>query len=161
MIDKHTVFEIHRLYREGWSKTKIAAILHLNRKTIKKFLKDPDPPKHRIKRASKLDPFKEQIDQFLKINPRSPATVILQRIASLGYDGGITILKNYLHSVRGQYAKREPFIRFESLPGQQCQVDWGHFGSMTYGETKRKLYCLAIIEAHSRLLSLEFTHSQR
>lgn len=161
MIDKHTIFEIHRLYREGWSKTKIATILHLNRKTIKKFLQDPDPPKPRVKRASKLDPFKEQIDKFLEIDPSSSATVILQRIASLGYDGGITILKDYLHTVRGQHIKKTPFIRFESLPGEQCQVDWGHFGSMTYGDTKRKLYCLAVIEAHSRLLYLEFSHSQR
>jgi hypothetical protein len=40
-------------------------------------------------------------------------------------------------------------------------VDWGHFGSIAYGETKRKLYCLAILECHSRLLYLEFTHSQQ
>jgi len=99
MIDKHTIFEIHRLYREGWSKTKIADILHLNRKTIKKFLQDPDPPKPRIKRDSKLDTFKEQIDRFLEINPRSPATVILQRIASLGYPRGQS------QHIAGSYAK--------------------------------------------------------
>jgi transposase len=161
MIDKHMIFEIHRLHREGWPKTKIADSLHLNRKTIRKFLQDPDPPKLRVKRSSKLDPFKEQIDMFLKIDAGAPATVILQRIASLGYDGGISILKDYIRSVRGQHAKREPFIRFESLPGEQCQVDWGHFGSITDGEIKRKLYCLAVIETHSRLLYLEFTHSQR
>jgi transposase len=43
----------------------------------------------------------------------------------------------------------------------QCQTDWGHFGAMAYGDTHRKLSCLAVIECHSRLLYLEFTHSQR
>ena len=30
------------------------------------------------------------------------------------------------------------------------QIDWGHFDSLTYGITKRKLYCMAAIECHSR-----------
>jgi transposase len=49
----------------------------------------------------------------------------------------------------------------ESAPGEQCQIDWGHFGAMAYGATARKLYGLAVIECHSRLLSLEFPHAQR
>ena len=53
------------------------------------------------------------------------------------------------------------FIRFESAPGEDLQVDWGHFGSLTYGSTKRKLYALAVIESYSRMLYIEFTHSQR
>ena len=161
MIDRHTVFHIHRLHNEGLSKKKIAATLHIDRKTVRKFLNDPDPKRSPIKRASKLDPFKAQIDKFLAIDPMASATVILQRITSRGYDGGITILKDYLRTLRGNLKKKEPFIRFESLPGEQCQMDWGHFGSIAYGDTNRKLYCLAIIECYSRLLYLEFTHSQR
>lgn len=161
MIDRHTVFHIHRLHNEGLSKKKIAATLHIDRKTVRKFLNDPDPKRPPIKRASKLDPFKAQIDKFLAIDPMASATVILQRITSRGYDGGITILKDYLRTLRGNFKKKEPFIRFESLPGEQCQMDWGHFGSIAYGDTNRKLYCLAIIECYSRLLYLEFTHSQR
>jgi transposase len=161
MIDRHTVFQIHRLHNEGLSKKKIAATLHLNRKTVRKFLKAPDPKRPPIRRPSKLDPFKEQIDRFLEIDSMASAAVILQRITPQGYEGGITILKDYLHSIRGRFKKKKAFIRFESLPGEQCQVDWGHFGSIAYGDTKRKLYCMAILECHSRLLYLEFTHSQR
>ncbi|MGD9034565.1 MAG: IS21 family transposase [Desulfobacteraceae bacterium] len=161
MIDRHTVFHIHRLHNEGLSQKKIAATLHIDRKTVRKFLNDPHPKRPPIKRASKLDPFKEQIDKFLAIDPMASATVILQRITSRGYDGGITILKDYLRTLRGNFKKKKPFIRFESLPGEQCQVDWGHFGSIAYGDTNRKLYCLAVIECYSRLLYLEFTHSQR
>ena len=87
MIDKHMIFEIHRLHREGWPKTKIADSLHLNRKTIRKFLQDPDPPKLRVKRSSKLDPFKEQIDMFLKIDAGAPATVMWRPEAVRERDG--------------------------------------------------------------------------
>jgi transposase len=161
MINRHTVFEIHRLYHEGFSKQRIADTLHLDPKTVRKFLIDPQPKRPPIIRPSKLDPFKEEINRLLQIDPKASAAVILQRIAPLGFDGRMTILKDYLHSLRGRLKQKEAFIRFESLPGEQCQVDWGHFGSIVYGDTKRKLYCLAVLECHSRLLYLEFTHSQR
>jgi transposase len=161
MINRHAVFEIHRLYHEGLSKQRIADTLHVDPKTVRKFLIDPDPKRPPIRRPSKLDPFREEINRLLAIDAKAPATVILQRIAPLGFDGGITILKDYLHTLRGHFKNKEAFIRFESLPGEQCQVDWGHFGSIAYGDTTRKLYCLAVLECHSRLLYLEFTHSQR
>jgi transposase len=161
MINRHTVFEIHRLYHQGLSKQKIAAILHIDPKTVRKFIIDPDPQRSPIRRPSKLDPFKEKIQRLLEIDSTASAAVILQRITPQGFDGGMTILKDYLHTLRDHFKKKEAFIRFESLPGEQCQVDWGHFGSIAYGDTKRKLYCLAALECHSRLLYLEFTHSQR
>lgn len=161
MIDQRTIFEIHRLSNEGLSIRVIANRVNLNRKTVTRYLNDPNPKRPIIKRPSKLDPFKEEISEMLQTDPKASAMVILQRIADLGFDGEITILRDYLRKVRGRSKKRQPFIRFESPPGQQCQIDWGHFGSLTYGNTKRKLYCMAVIESYSRLLYLEFTHSQR
>jgi transposase len=161
MLDRRTIFEVHRLRNEGWSKKKIATNLHLSPKTVRKYLQDPNPERISVPRASKLDPFRQEIERLLNLDPTASSAVILQRIAPQGFEGGITILKDYLHRIREPFKKKEAFIRFESLPGEQCQVDWGHFGSLTYGETQRKLYCLAILECHSRLLYLEFTHSQR
>jgi transposase len=161
MINRRTVFEIHRLANEGLSARKISRTLRLNRKTVSKYLENPNPEKPTLVRASKLDPFKEQIATLLETDPRASAAVIHQRIASSGFEGGITILKDHLREVRPSSQKKRAFIRFESAPGQQMQVDWGHFGSLSYENTKRKLYCLAVIECHSRLLYLEFTHSQK
>lgn len=161
MIDQRTIFEIHRLANEGLSARGIARGLTLNRKTVVRYLTDPNPTRPVVKRASKLDAFKQEIERMLQIDPKASAVVIGQRIASLGFDGEITIVRDYLRKIRGRSKKRQPFIRFESAPGQQCQIDWGHFGSLTYGHTRRKLYCMAVVECHSRLLYLEFTHSQR
>lgn len=161
MIDQRTIFEIHRLANEGLSVRRIGNQLTLNRKTVARYLTDPNPTRPTRKRGSKLDPFKQEIESMLAIDPRASAVVIAQRIASLGFDGEITILRDCLREIRGRSTKRQPFIRFESLPAQQCQIDWGHFGSLTYGSTQRKLYGMAVVECHSRLLYLEFTHSQR
>ncbi|MBF0477650.1 MAG: IS21 family transposase [Deltaproteobacteria bacterium] len=159
MIDRRTVFEIHRLYDIGYSVRKIAGTLQVNRKIVDKYLKHPDISKNSSKRVSKLQPFEEEISRLLNIDPKASAVVIRQRLAELGFDGGITILKDYLQRIRPS-AKKQAFIRFESAPGEQCQIDWGHFGSLDYEGHKRKLYCLAVIECHSRMLYLEFTHAQ-
>ena len=158
-IDRKTVFEISRLADEGKSVRRIGKILGLNRKTVRKYVENPFPEKSSPKRAGKLGPFKEKIADFLETDPEVSAVVIKQKLDELGYDGGITILKNWLRKVR-KPREKQAFIRFESEPGEQMQIDWGHFGSLTYGGYKRKLYAMAVVECHSRMLYVEFTHSQ-
>jgi len=162
MIDRRTIFEIHRLKNSRWSDRQIAKELHLGRNTVKKYLENPEQTfSEKISRPSKLDPYRELIDQFLQQDPRVKAPVVLQRLQKQGFDGKITILRDYLQNTRGQIKYREPFIRFESPPGKQMQIDWGHFGSLSYEGTRRKLYALAVVESYSRNCYVEFTHSQK
>jgi transposase len=162
MIDKRTIFEFHRLKDLGWSVRRIARELNVGRPTVKKYLENPEqsvskkPPG-----PSKLDPYRDLIDQFLEQDPQVNAPVVFQRLQSNGFDGKITIVRDYLQKIRGQIKNREPFIRFESPAGKQIQIDWGHFGTLSYGDTIRKLYALAVTESFSRMLYVEFTHSQR
>lgn len=162
MIDKRTIFEIHRLNDLGWSARKIARDLRLARTTVKKYLEEPaQSVVRRAHRGSKLDPYRELIDQFLEQDPEVKAPVVVQRLQSKGFDGKISIVRDYIQKKRGRIKHREPFIRFESPPGKQVQIDWGHFGTLSYDDTKRKLYALAVTESHSRMLYVEFTHSQK
>ncbi|MDY6791758.1 MAG: IS21 family transposase [Thermodesulfobacteriota bacterium] len=161
-IDQHTIFEIHRLNDLNWSERKIARYLRIGRSTVKKYLNNPDHTSaKRKKRASKLDVYRELINQLLKQDPQVKAPVVLQRIRNQGFDGRITIVRDYLLKLRGRQSSRRAFIRFESPPGKQLQIDWGHFGHLQYGQTKRKLYALAVIESYSRMLYAQFTHSQK
>ncbi|PXF52481.1 MAG: IS21 family transposase, partial [Deltaproteobacteria bacterium] len=121
MLDKKTVFEIHRLADQGVSIKKIGEILVKDRKTVKKYLNDPRLTRKPANRKSKLDPFKNEIDRLLTINASASAVVIQQRLAEKGYDGGLSILKNHLKKVRGT-RNRRAYIRFESEPGHQCQI---------------------------------------
>ena len=161
MLSQRTIFEIHRLNNLGLSVSRIARTLQLNRRTVIKYLDEPNAPKMSIRRPSILDPFKDAIAKMLEADPEASAPVIRQRLMPLGFGGSITILKDYLRTVRRQATVKRAFIRFESSPGEQFQIDWGHFGSLVYGNTSRKLYCMAVIECHSRLLYLEFAHSQK
>jgi transposase len=161
MITERTIFEIHRLHHQGCSIRKIARTLALSRDTVAKYLTHPERQRPLLPRPSKLDPFKEEIARLLAIDPEVSAEVMRQRLAPLGFDGRNTILKDYLRAVRPAKKPRRAFIRYESPPGEEIQIDWGHFGSLPYGNAHRKLYCQALIECHSRMLYLEFTHSQR
>lgn len=158
MIDRRTVFEIHRLRNQGFSQRSIARQLQIDRESVTKYLADPDPAafKRKIK-PSKLDPYSDLIAAMLEECQDIKAPVVMQRIREKGFDGEITIVRDRLRKLRGKVRNREAFIRFESRPGEQMQVDWGHFGNLS----GRRLYALAVLEGHSRMLSVFFSHSQR
>ena len=158
MLNKRDVFEIHRLKDEGLSIRQIAIKLNMDRGTVDKYLQYPEGRgKKMIRRPSKLDPYRAFIQEMMKEYPKVNAPVVLRKIRDKGFDGEITIVRKYLRTFRN---KRQAFIRFESRPGEQMQIDWGHFDSLIYGNSARKLYALAVIESHSRKLFINFTHSQ-
>lgn len=163
MIDRRSVFEIHRLADAGLSQRQIAKHLNMGRGTVSKYLKNPDAvfDQNSQKKASKLEPYYDLIDDFLTQVPDVNAPVVLQRLKDKGFDGSITIVRDYLRQKRGKIKNSRAFIRFESEPGKQIQVDWGHFGSLVYGSTRRKLYALTMTECYSRMLYVHFTHSQK
>jgi transposase len=161
MIDKRTIFEIHRLKHRRWSERKIARHLRIDRSSVKKYVGDPVAVQKRSKRTSKLDPYRDQIKSLLDEDPTVSAPVVLQHLKEDGFGGKITIVRDYLRRLRGKRKKRIAYTRFESAPGEQMQIDWGHFGSLAYGDTRRKLYALVVVEAFSRMLYVRFTHSQK
>ena len=120
--------DIRVLHRQGMSIRGIARELKMSRKTVRKYLRDPDLEpvyRTRVPRPSKLDPFKAYLRRRMaEAAPRRlPATVYLREIRERGYEGGISILKTWL---RDQYPKQPApeVIRFETPPGRQAQVDW-------------------------------------
>jgi transposase len=68
-------------------------------------------------------------------------------------------LRDYLQQVRATRSTSPAFVRMEPGPGERFEIDWGHFGALDYHGDKRKLYAFCLIEAHSRMLFVEFTHS--
>jgi transposase len=161
MLNLEQINEIHRLAGgEHWSMRRIAHQLRLAARTVKKYLATPVPSPVRRPRPSKLDPFKPLMRELLEQDPHAPGAVILQRLQAAGYSGGHTILRDHLQRVRVSHLAPRAFLRMEPGPGERFEIDWGHFGALDYQGDKRKLYAFCLIEAHSRMLYVEFTHSQ-
>lgn len=161
MLTTDQINELHRLYwSERWPIRKIERHLCMSWRTIKKYLDAPAQSPAQRQRTSKLDPFKTTIAAWLEKDPSVTAALIEQKLRPLGYRGGHTILREYVHTARPQSKPNRAFLRMEPPPGERFEVDWGHFGVLDYAGDKRKLYAFALVEAHSRMLYLEFTHSQ-
>src|ERR1700756_2715956 len=161
MLTTEQINSIHRLHwSELWSVRKIARHLHLGRRTISQYLATPARSAARRQRASKLDPFKATIAELLEQDAKASAMVIAQRLRPLGFTGGMSILKDYLHAVRTQTSAQRAYLRMEPGPGERFEIDWGHFGALLYQGHARKLYAFCLAECHSRKLFVEFTHSQ-
>ncbi|MDQ6760799.1 MAG: IS21 family transposase [Acidobacteriota bacterium] len=161
MLDTDQINDLHRLYwSEHWPVRKIERHLKMGWKTIRKYLDAPAQGPVPRSRPSKLDPFKGKITEWLEKDPRVSAAVIERLLRPLGYNGGHSILQEYVSSVRPQPAPRRAFLRMEPLAGERFEVDWGHFGALSYSGDTRKLYAFVLVDAHSRMLYVEFTHSQ-
>ena len=108
-------------------------------------------------RGSKLDPFKGQIVRWLDTHPYS-AQQIVQRLRELGFDGGATIVKQYVARVRPRCAPAH--LKLDFAAGECAQVDWGSWGSIGVGNTQRRLSLFVMVLCYSRRMYLEFTVSQ-
>src|ERR1700722_467003 len=160
MLTTDQINELHRLYwSERWPIRKIERQLNMGWKTIRKYLDAPAQDPLRRDRPSKLDPFKGNITEWLEKDPRVSAAVIEQKLRSLGYQGGHSIIRQYVRGARPEPPKRA-FVRMEPPAGDRFEVDWGHFGALSYSGDSRKLYAFTLVDAHSRTLYVEFTHSQ-
>jgi transposase len=147
------VQQIAELRRQGLSIKAIGAMTGFDRKTIRKYLKQPDAsPAYgpREVRPSKLDAFKPYIEQRLSAGVWN-AAVLLRELRERGYAGGYTILKSYLQPQR-QAAKVAAVRRFETPPGRQAQVDWGHLGEIEADGQRRQLWAFVFTLGHSRAM---------
>jgi len=161
MLSTDQINDLYRLYwSERWPIRKIERHLRMGWRTIKKYLDAPAQGPAKRQRTSQLDPFKATIAEWLTKDPTVTAAVIEPRLRPLGYAGSHSILRECVQKLRPQLTPQRAFIRLEPAPCERFEVDWAHFGSLEYSGDKRKLYAFALVDAHSRMLYLEFTHSQ-
>ena len=159
MIDYPTFCRLRQLHDEqGLKVSQIAAELHLDPKTVEKWVDQPTyQSRQGIQRPSKLDAFKGQIVALLQRHPYT-AQQVLQQLRTQGYAGGYSILKEFVREVRP--VRKPAYLMLEFAPGECAQVDWGSFGSVCVGSTRRRLSFFVMVLCYSRLLYLEFTLSE-
>ena len=144
--------------RQGLTVAQTARALHLHPRTVAKWSARGHFERRRPQsRSSVLDPFKPRITRMLDTHPYS-AVQIFQRLGEEGYDGGITILRDYVRRIRP--AKRPVYLKLDFSAAECAQIDWGSFGSVAIGNTRRRLSFFVMVLAFSRRMYVEFTVSQ-
>jgi transposase len=147
------------LLQEGVPQTRIADELGIDRKTVARHAEDTEPPPHeRSPRASILDPFKPHIQQRLAKYDLT-AMKLFAEVGAQGYPGSYPVVQRYVRQIRPP-RPQPAFVRFETAPGQQAQMDWSPFGRIQHWGQSRKLSCFALVLGYSRVLYAEFTVSE-
>jgi transposase len=158
MIDYERFAKINHLKeQEGLTALQIATELAMDVRTVRKWLSHQFHPKKITPRPSKLDPFKRDIVRMLETHPYT-ATQIFQRISEEGFNGGYSIVKRYVRKIRPP--KTPAFLKLAFAPGECAQVDWGSYGSVNVGSTRRRLSFFVMVLCYSRMMYVEFTVSQ-
>jgi transposase len=134
--------EVRRLrFVEGLGVREIRRRTGLHRETIRRALRSPEPPRYeRASRGSKLDPFKPRIHGLLKEDAEIPGQRVRELIEALGFDGGKTIVDDYLREVRPLFRDQRTYQRTEYRPGDVVQFDlWqpGREIPVGWGQTRR------------------------
>ena len=99
---------IRELFQKGWTKTAIAEATGFDRKTISKYLKAISCRNVRQASSRKSKPYKSYILQRVKEGTTN-CVVLLEEIQTMGYEGKMTILRDFVRPLRQQPKKQQPY----------------------------------------------------
>lgn len=153
MLRGKDVHDLEEMKQMGLSVTAISQLTGYDRKTIRKYLLEPRTAPEYGRRAttdSKLDEYKPYLEDRLGKGVWN-AQVLLREIRGLGYQGGYTILKDWVQPQR-TVAQAAVVRRFETPPGKQAQADWGHLGYLDAGGESHRIWGFTLTLGYSRRL---------
>lgn len=120
-------------------------------KTVRRTLRGRKQPAR--KRKSKLDPYRALIKELV-LHRELSAVRVLEELRAVGYDGGYSILKSHVRSLRPRPTKR-PHLRFETDPGVQAQVDLSPY-TVELGCQPVPVVCFSMVFGYSRWQFIRF-----
>src|SRR6202040_1062459 len=149
--------QILRYYHvEKWRVGTIARQLHMHHGTVARVLAQAGLP--RIgppARRSQVESYLPFIHQTLEKFPTLTASRLYAMVRERGYRGSGDHFRHLIACYRPRPAA-EAYLRLRSLPGEQAQVDWAHFGHLVIGRARRPLMAFVMVLSYSRQIFLRF-----
>jgi transposase len=141
---------------EKWRVGTIARQLGVHHATVDRVLSQAGLPKaERPHRASLIDPYLPFVLKTLEQYPQLTASRLYAMVRERGYRGGEDHFRHLLAHYRPR-PQPEAYLRLRTLPGEQAQVDWGHFGKLRIGKAERTLMAFVMVLSFSRQIFLRF-----
>ncbi|MGO9484583.1 MAG: IS21 family transposase [Rhodomicrobium sp.] len=149
--------QILRYYHvEKWRAGTIARQLHMHHGTVARVLAQAGlPSAGQRPRPSRIDPYLPFIRQTLETFPTLTASRLYAMVHERGYRGSPDHFRHLIALHRPRPAA-EAYLRLRTLPGEQAQVDWAHFGHLTIGRARRPLMAFVMVLSYSRQIFLRF-----
>jgi transposase len=157
MIPRELEATILRLFHaEQWKVGTIAQEVGVHHTTVRRVLAQAGLPGGRDSlRRSIADPFVPFLVETLRQYPRLRASRLYAMARERGYPGR----PDHFRAIVARYRPRPPaeaYLRLRTLPGEQAQVDWAHFGTLAIGRALRPLWGFVMVLAYSRHVFLRF-----
>ena len=145
MIARALEAEILRLHHaEHWPIGTIAAQLRVHHSTVRRVLAQAGVEVTKsTARASIVAPYLAFIVETLAKYPTLRASRLHTMVRERGYTGA----PDHFRAI---------VARLRTLPGEQAQCDWAHFGKLTIGRAERPLMAFVMVLSYSRRLFLRF-----
>jgi transposase len=157
MIPRALEAEILRLHHtEHWPIGTLATQLRVHHSTVRRVLAQAGVPvAPKTMRASIVEPYLVFIAETLAKYPTLRASRLYAMVRERGYPGAPDHFRAIIARLRPRPAA-EAYLRLRTLPGEQGQVDWAHFGELTIGRAQRPLMAFVMVLSYSRHLFLRF-----
>jgi transposase len=157
VIPKDLEARIARLhYAEKWKITTIARSVGVHHGTVRRVLRNHGVDLvETVRRPSIADPYRGFIEETLAKYPTLPSSRLFEMCRERGYPGA----PDHFRAVVAQHRPRKPaeaFVRRKTLPGEEVQVDWAHFGRLAVPGGFRPVYAFVMVLSHSRWMFLRF-----
>ena len=151
--------EIQVLLRAGHSQADVASRAGVSVRAVRRVLAE-DAVTHaddegerrdrRIGRPSKATPYAEKVRSWLVAEPVLPTQELLRRAIEAGYEGHKTAFYSLVAGLRPPRAV--PVVRFEGLPGEFSQHDFGHVDVAFVDGRKKRVHFFASRLKYSRFV---------
>ena len=144
--------DILMLKKKGLSQRQIANKMGISRNTVKKYLDNPDISENSHRKQSRkslLDEYIGNIKAWLEADMEYTAAWIYDHLVPMGFRGSYEIVKRKVHELKAERQKIA-YMRFETEPGYQAQVDFGEFQVEQADGSVKKLYLFSMILGYSR-----------
>lgn len=160
MISRDREQEVLRLYHaERWPVGTIARQLGLHHNTVSRVLAQAGLDVGRtFCRPSIADGYRPFIEETLAKYPRLRASRLYVMARARGYTGGPDHFRHVVSRFRPRPVA-EAYLKLRTLPGEQAQVDWAHFGKVSIGKARRPLMAFVLVLSWSRHIFLRFFYS--
>lgn len=156
MISQEKQLEILFSHFKGLSYREIARRTGCDPRTAKKYVEHPEligKPRQSSSHTSIIDPFMDKIKTFLdeEYGYEYRASWIFDKIKACGYSGSYELVKRAVRQIKGS-KQQLAYIRYETMPGEQAQVDFAEFQVELPDGQIKKYYLFAMILGYSRKL---------
>jgi transposase len=161
MLSADETQEAKRLFfAEHWKVGTIAEHMGRHRDAIRRAINAESFNRKAREVRRLIDPYVEFVEGTLRDYPRLRATRIYEMLVSRGYQGSVSQVRRTVKQLRPGPSK-EAFMKLMTLPGEQAQVDWAHFGEIQIGNAARKLSAFVMVLSWSRAMHVLFTLDQQ